>query len=158
MTTRPISPAPSAAYFSSAPRGPFVVPNRFPKGGPLNSHDLHVKGSTGNSRGSVAGLENVLSGNVKALIEFEVEAIGATPTVSFTIQGSLDGTNFFDIAYVDPDSTVAASKTAKVVTTVGKTFVFVDGLDKRFYKRIAVNTTANTNVTFSSRLHLVHEK
>lgn len=122
------------------------------------SFDLFKKGSTGTGRGSVAGLENILPGGAKALVEFEVEAQGATPTITFTVQGSLDGTTFFDIAYVDGDATVAQSKAAKVVTTISKTFVFVDGLDKRFFKALAVNVSANTNTTFSARLHIIPVK
>ena len=86
-------------------------------------------------------------------VEFEVDAVGATPTVTFTIQGSMDNVNWTDMEYLTLDSSVAASKVGIVLTTVGKTQRFVNGLDKRFPHYIAVNVSANTNVTFSARAH-----
>ena len=117
----------------------------------LNNHiEIAAKGSTGTGRKSA-----LIDGTAasRLMIEFEVEAVGATPTVTFTIQGSMDGTTWTDMQYVTLDSSVAASKAGIVVTTVSKTHRFVDGLDKRFPHYIAVNVTANTNVTFSARAH-----
>jgi hypothetical protein len=87
-------------------------------------------------------------------IEFVVEVAGATPTVTFTIQSLAPGgdpavaADWQDTGYVTGDSTVAAVKTALTRTAVGRTVVYVDGLDKRFYDGIAVNISANTNITF----------
>lgn len=116
-----------------------------------NSITLAATGSTGTGRKAAAGFEGVN----RLMIEVVVEAVGATPTMTFTIQGSTDnGATFADIAYVDPDATVASAKTAKTVTTVGRTVLFVDGLDKRFWDQIAVNVSANTNVTFRATAYL----
>jgi hypothetical protein len=87
-------------------------------------------------------------------VEFVIEAVGSTPTVTFTIQGLQAGgepgtaTDWSDTGYVTPDSTVAASKAAIVKTAIGRYVYYVDGLDKRFYDGIAVNISANTNVTY----------
>lgn len=114
------------------------------------SVDLAAKGTTGLGRKSAAQVEGL---GRRLAIEFEVEAVGATPTVTYTVQGSLDGTNWFDLQYVTEDSAVAAAKTAIVTTAVSKKFVYLDGLDKRFFRHVAVNVTANTNVTYSARVH-----
>lgn len=107
-------------------------------------------GSTGTGRGSAANTEDILRGE----IEFQVEAVGATPAISWTVQGSADGTTWVDIAYVTQDATVAASKAAQTGIAVAKTILFIDGLDKRFFNFIAVNVSSNTNVTYSARLNI----
>lgn len=113
-----------------------------------NFVELAPSGSVGTGRKS-ASLGGAATTRVG--IEFEVEAVGATPTVTFTVQGSYDGVNWSDMQYVRLDSSVAASKAGVVRTAVGKEHLFVDGLDKRFVRFVAVNVTANTNVTFSAR-------
>lgn len=105
---------------------------------------------TGNARFS-ADITGTSASRI--MVEFTVDAVGATPTVTYTIQGSMDNVNWVDMQYVTLDSSVAASKAGIVVTTVGATHKFVDGLDKRFPHYIAVTTTLNTNVTFSARVH-----
>lgn len=114
------------------------------------SMELAAKGSTGTGR------KSAFLGSVdpkRIAVEVEVEAVGATPSMTFTVQGSMDGSTWTDMQYVTLDSSVAASKAGIAVTTVGKTVVFVDGLDKRFPHFIAVNVSANTNVTFSARAY-----
>lgn len=91
----------------------------------------------------------------KAYVEFQVEAAGATPAISWTVQGSHDGTNWVDLEYVTDDSAVAAAKAAQTGVAVGTVRVFVDGLDKRFWEYLAVNVASNTNVTYSARLKTV---
>jgi hypothetical protein len=113
--------------------------------------ELAASGSTGTGRKSAAGFK----GADRILVEVEVEAIGSTPTMTFTIQTSVDGTNWSDTGYVTLDSTVAAAKTAIVVTTVGVTQRFIDGLATRSPEYVAVNVTANTNVTYSARAYPV---
>jgi hypothetical protein len=89
-----------------------------------------------------------------------VEAIGATPTLTYTIQGLKAGgdptvaADWADIAYVDGDATVASSKAGIVVTTqVGRTVKFLDGMDLRFFEAVAVNVSANTNVTYRANVY-----
>ncbi len=114
----------------------------------LNNFIELAKKQTGTGRFS-ALIDGTAASRI--MLEFIVDAIGATPTVTFTIQGSMDNVNWVDMQYVTLDSSVAASKAGIVMTTVSVTHRFVDGLDKRFPHYIAVNVSANTNVTFSAR-------
>lgn len=116
-----------------------------------NRVELAAKRTTGTGRFSAAGLASAR----RLFLRFEVEAVGATPTVTFTVQGSNDGVNWTDIQYVTPDSSVAASKAGVVITTVSATALFLDGLDKRFFDQYAVNVSANTNVTFNANVYFV---
>lgn len=76
-------------------------------------------------------------------------AVGATPTVTVNILGSVDNTNFWNVAY----ATVAAPETVAVaaltITSAGVTlYILRDGMNHpwRFLK---VNLSANTNVTLT---------
>lgn len=117
-----------------------------------NNVELAPKLSTGVARFSAAGLSSAR----RVFVRVEVTAIGATPTMTYTIQGSNDGgVTWTDIQYVSPDSSVAASKAAVVVTTVSVAQYFIDGLDKRFFDQYAINVSANTNVTFNAQAFFV---
>jgi len=80
--------------------------------------------------------------------EFEVTAVGATPTVTWTVSGSMDGTNFYPVNYVT-DATDTAAVTGLVSTAVGKKIIFLSNPVARRYKFYRVVTSANTNVTYS---------
>jgi hypothetical protein len=116
---------------------------------------LAATGSIGTGRKSAHGFDPAPA----IAVEFVVEAVGATPTLTFTIQGLKPGgseaveTDWADVAYVDGDSTVAASKLGIVVTVVGRTVKYIDGLDKRFFDTVAVNVSSNTNVTFRANAY-----
>lgn len=120
-----------------------------------NAIQLAVPGSTGTGRKFALGFPRV----PLVAIEFVVEAIGATPTVTFTIQVLKAGGDpavagdWVDTNYVDADSSVAAAKTGITMTAVGKTVKYIDGLDKRFYDAVAVNVSANTNVTYRANAY-----
>jgi len=79
-------------------------------------------------------------------VQLVVEAIGATPTISWKAQVSVDGTNWSDARYI-----TEASETAAVAvvtrTAVGQDTIFVLIGDRgwRFYRLVV---TANTNVTY----------
>lgn len=115
---------------------------------------LAATGSTGNNthNGAHAGAE-------ADAVEFRfiVEAAGATPTVTFKVQGTNDDTNvtdanaiWTDIAYYPATTDTVASAT-QTVTAVGTTVFFLDvGNGSRFYRRFRLVTTANTNITYRS--------
>lgn len=117
------------------------------------SFDLAKKGSTGTGTAYTpinGGLDRVK----RIAVEFEVEAAGATPTITYTVEGLMpDGVTWATLALVQADSTAAASTAGVTVTTVSKTFRYVNGLDVRFVKGLRVNVSANTNITFSARAH-----
>lgn len=120
-----------------------------------NAVKLAPSGQTGTGRFSADSFWSAK----RIAVEVVVEAVGATPTATYTIQGLKVGgdaataSDWTDIAYVDGDATTASSKAGVVVTTVSRTVKFIDGLDKRFFEAIAVNVSANTNVTFRANAY-----
>jgi hypothetical protein len=73
--------------------------------------------------------------------------IGATPTVTLNIVGSMDGTNFYNVAYAvaaTPETPVVAAITITTATT--NYYILRPGHPWRFLKIVA---TANTNVTLT---------
>jgi hypothetical protein len=73
--------------------------------------------------------------------------IGATPTVTFALEGSMDGTNWFPVPFTDPPAPDTSLLTTIVVTTAVLTRRYLrGGFPYRYFR---VNATANTNVTFT---------
>lgn len=105
-------------------------------------------GTTGNVTGTAV---KVVNNADRVALQFVVEAIGATPTVTFKFQGSLDGTNWYDVSYITPLTSTEAVA-AIVVTTVVGTAVFLGNSVARGYAYYRVVTTVNTNVTFRAEL------
>lgn len=90
---------------------------------------------------------------LRAALQFLVEVIGATPTVTFDWQGSLDGQNWVSIRYTtDLVDTVAQG--ARAVTVLGPNLEWMYDQAGRFFRRFRVVVTANTNVTYSAVLVL----
>lgn len=114
----------------------------------MNSWNVFATGSTGNGTGVLNNADG-LGGRVA--VEFQVEAVGATPTITWQVEGSLDGTNWGPVDLLQMDATVAGSNAAITTTTVGKVQRFIDGGTLRFYSNLRVRTTLNTNVTYSAR-------
>lgn len=114
-------------------------------------HYSHQPLSTGNSTGSSiligANYQNVA-------FVFNVTAIGATPTVTWKFQGSIDGTNWFDVAYVT-DASDTLSTATEVDTTVSQSVHFLANPGTRKYKFFRCVTSANTNVTYNSAIYRV---
>ena len=122
----------------------------------IDSHYLAPVGSTTVQRYSLANMSEVW----RAAVQFTIESVGATPAISWTVQGSLDGSRWYDLEYLTPDSAVAASKAAITSVTTGvlnATLLYLDGLDRRFFKYFAVNVSANTNCTFNAQLHIARD-
>ena len=130
---------------------------------PFTSQILAPVGSTGNNNHTaITGVESART----LAIEFQVEAAGATPTVSFQVQGAvnrdaanLDGQPASDVwdnlALIVSDSTTAASSAAVTKTATGTFIYFVSGMDLRRWRKIRLVTSANTNITYSARLHKI---
>jgi hypothetical protein len=71
--------------------------------------------------------------------------IGATPTVTIAVEGSVDGTNWFNIAYADsatPTTVAVATFAITTATTVYK-LLQVD----QPWRFVRLTYSANTNVT-----------
>lgn len=116
----------------------------------FDKHLLAPAGSTGNATHNAVKL-----GPYEALVfHFVVEATGATPTVTYKFQGSVDGSNWFDIAYVtDANDTVAVS--TRVRTTVGSDVAFLSNPVARRYQYVRLVTSSNTNVTYRGEVYQV---
>ena len=112
-------------------------------------------GTTGNNTHSGVKLSPAA---YKICMAFVIEAVGATPTVTAKIQGSMDAdevadgsANWSDIPFItDTNDTVAASLTK---TGTGTYLMFVSQANTRFFRRIRVVSSANTNVTYRAELH-----
>lgn len=115
---------------------------------------LAAAGSVGNaSHASVPVDEN--EGTLS--VEFEVTAVGATPTVTWKLQGSNDGSgvpdatsDWYDLMTVDAgDATEDISRTH---TAVGIYAVFLE-LARRNPAKIRLETSANLNVTYEAEAY-----
>jgi hypothetical protein len=115
-----------------------------------NAVVLAPTGSTGTGRKYAGTFSPVLG----LAVEIVLEVVGGTPAFTFTIQGLEPGgdptvaADWNDVAVVVANSLTAATVTPSVSIAVGRTVFYIDGLDKRFFERIAVNVATNTNVTY----------
>jgi hypothetical protein len=122
------------------------------------TYEINPTGSTGTDTSPPANFIRNLHDAKRLEVEFEVTAVGATPTVTWNAVGLVpDGdptvaADWITLALLQADSTVAASVAGVTRTAVGKDRRYIDGLDKRFYDAIGIIITANTNVTFRSKL------
>lgn len=87
---------------------------------------------------------------------FVVEAVGATPTVTYKWQYSLDeysvtdaNATWFDLDYVLPGTADTVANATRARTAVGADIVYpFIGVGGRFVRRFRLVTTLNTNVTY----------
>lgn len=87
-------------------------------------------------------------------LEFEITAVGATPTITYKYQGSQDdptvadaSSDWFDLEVLPNDAATEAVSATK--TAVGVYESTVD-LGRRPFNKIRLVTSANTNVTYES--------
>ena len=104
-------------------------------------------GSTGNNTHSAVQMNE---GAHSIELVFNVESVGATPTVTFGIQGSLDGTNWDPVLSIPAGSDTAALTQA--ATAVGQTMLAVER-SERFFSQYRLVTTSNTNVTYNAAFY-----
>lgn len=115
-----------------------------------NKFLLAPAGSTGNITGNAVGPQG--RWNDQTGFQFVVEVAGATPTVTFKYQGTLDGTTWVDLPYITGNSNTSATAT-QTVTAVGTTVNFLDTASgARSFNQYRVVTTANTNITFRAEM------
>ena len=78
--------------------------------------------------------------------------IGATPTVTVNIQGSVDGVNYFNIPYALVATPTTFVLTAITITTaVTTTYLLQPTMQWQF---VQIVTTANTNVTLTATAYI----
>ena len=115
----------------------------------FNTITLVPNGATGNNTHTAVDL-NV---GDPVTIEFIVQVAGATPTVTWKAQGSMDNSNFYDVNYVT-DSSDTAAATTRVATAVGRQIIFVSLGTYRKYRYYRIVTTSNTNVTYAANIYV----
>jgi hypothetical protein len=116
---------------------------------------LAPTGSTGNNTHAGVGLQDSAD---KLAVEIVGEVIGATPTLTVAVQGTMAKDNvsdaaalWFPLMLLPSDSDVGA--TTRVVTALGSAVSYLSQAHTRFVKRVRVVTTANTNYTYSVNLY-----
>lgn len=120
----------------------------------LGPFPLAATGTTGNVTGAAVQANQ---GARSVGLEFIVEVAGATPTVSYKLQGTMDtsaappAASWFDIIMVPSSSDTAAI--TGTVTAVGTTFSSIDAVGLRFANQFRLVTSANTNVTYRANLY-----
>ena len=78
--------------------------------------------------------------------------IGATPTVTVNIQGSVDGTNWYNVAYALVATPTTAAVAALVITTAVTTpYLLLADQAWRYLKTVR---SSNTNLTLSETAYL----
>lgn len=107
--------------------------------------------STGNN--THAAVTAPIESSAATAIQFVVEVAGATPTVTWKAQGSLDGTNWYDVLYVS-DSSDTAATTGLVSTAVGAKVIWLSNATSRQYAQFRVVTSSNTNITYRAELYV----
>lgn len=112
---------------------------------------LAPTGTTGNLTGNLAGVGAAAD---KVAIQFVVEAVGGSPTVTWKAQGTLDGgASWYDVFYFT-DGTDTASKSAITTTGTGAQVIFLDDANgSRFYLGYRIVVSSNTAVTFRAELY-----
>ncbi len=109
---------------------------------------LSANGRTGNNTET----GRLIGGYDLMAFQFAVEAIGATPTVTWKVQGSLDSTDgatgtWYDVGYItDISDSIAVA--GIVQTTVSTKVTFLSNPVARRYLWFRLVTSANTNVTY----------
>ena len=76
--------------------------------------------------------------------------IGATPTVTVAIEGSADGTNWFNVAYADSATPETVAVANLVITTATTSYKILRPNHPWQYLRLTYS--ANTNVTTTADL------
>lgn len=109
-------------------------------------------GSTGNNNHTPIRVDPSVS---KICVEFVCEAIGATPTVTYKLQGVMvDGapasTDWQDLILLPAGSETAA--VSPVATAVGRSMNYLAQGHVRFVRQVRLVTSSNTNVTYSANL------
>jgi hypothetical protein len=125
------------------------------------SAPLAPPGSVGNNNHASVG---VAPAGMLIAVEFVVEQVGATPQITFKLQGTFDpgqvadgAANWFDLIALPSDNETAAVLSVLNPAVVGAVSRYLShGGPKagrvRFVPRVRLVTSANTNVTYRANL------
>lgn len=118
-------------------------------------------GSTGNNTHASVGADGFTDADVLSL-EFEITAVGGTPTISWLFQGSMDGPDVTDAASdwfaleVLPSDSAVESAAVQTKTAVGVYESSVE-IARRPIRKVRLVTSANTNVTYEADIYAVDQ-
>jgi hypothetical protein len=92
--------------------------------------------------------------------EFVVDVAGATPTITWKVQGSIDdlsvvdgSANWYDVGYIT-DASDTLSQAARTATAVGAQIAWLSNPVARRYHRFRLVTTSDTNITYHADMFL----
>ena len=111
-------------------------------GGAPNTGNLS-NAQTGNGQ-STNVIDRGIRTNTVALMKITT-TVGATPTCTYAIEGSPDGTNWYSIAYADSTTPETLSVATFVITTA--TTVYKILRVDHPWRQVRLTYSANTNVT-----------
>lgn len=111
-----------------------------------------VIGSAQTGNVNTAGAAAVGASSTDAAAVVITSTIGATPTVTANIQGSVDGTNFYNIPYSLVSAPSTYVLTALTITTAVTTAYQLQA--GQAWQVVRVAYTANTNVTLTTTAYL----
>lgn len=115
----------------------------------LGPHVAAPAASTGNNTHNAVSVGDSGSGFD---VSVTVEAVGATPTCTFALQGSQDNTVWNTISVLPMNTTTLNTPVVSVtLTAVGSTQLF--SVPGQFYKFLRLVSSANTNVTYHADLY-----
>jgi hypothetical protein len=103
---------------------------------------------TGNAD-STNTIQRQSEGNLRQQVLRIVSTIGATPTVTVNILGSVDGVTFFNIPYSPLGSAPGAWTTAAIVITTAVTSLYAL-MPGQAWNYLKLNMSVNTNVTLTT--------
>ena len=115
----------------------------------LETHPLAPAGST--ATGAYASV--AVPANYDA-IGFQIDAVAGGTSASVKFQGSLDGSSWFDIAYVT-DATDTAATTARTLNPSSSLVQWLSNPVARKFAFFRLNVVSNTGVTFSATLYQI---
>lgn len=117
----------------------------------ITTQTLAATGQTGNNSHAVVRVSPMIA---RLCVEFVVEVAGATPTVTFKLQGAFpdnpSATDWTDLILLPAGSETAA--VSPTVTAVGRYLNYLAQAHTRFVSTVRLVTSANTNVTYSANL------
>ncbi len=110
---------------------------------------LAAAGSVGNNTHAAYKLNPEAA---SVAVQLVVEAVGANPTVTYKVQGSVDNVNWYDWLYIT-DITDTGAVATRSSATPGGQIEWLSNAVVRTYQYVRLVTSANTNVTYRAELY-----